>query len=146
MIADKLAEYTYDLRYDDLSEDVIHEVKRRFIDAIGCAIGSKNSIPVKIIKKFADSNLIPLKAFLYGTMIRYLDYNDSYITKDLPHPSDNIGAVLAVSESLKSNGKEAILATALAYELQCRLSDTASLREHGWDHVNYGLILSLIHI
>lgn len=142
MIADKLAEYSYNLKYDDLSEAVVHEVKRRFIDALGCAIGAKNSPPVNIIKKFAASNLIPLKAFLYGTMIRYLDYNDSYITKDLPHPSDNIGAVLAVSESLKSNGKEAILSTALAYELQCRLSDIASLREHGWDHVNYGLISS----
>ncbi|MEK6860417.1 MAG: MmgE/PrpD family protein [Nanoarchaeota archaeon] len=139
MIADNLSKYAYNLKYNDLSKSVIHEVKRRFIDSIGCAIASENSKPVKIAKKITKPNLPALKAFLYGTRIRYLDYNDSYISKDLAHPSDNIGGVLGVAEFEKSNGRDVILATALAYEIQCRLCDAASLRIRGWDHVIYGL-------
>src|SRR2546428_391458 len=37
-----------------------------------------------------------------------------------------------------SNGRELIAAIALAYEVQCRLCDAASLRARGWDHVSYG--------
>ena len=141
MIADNLARYAYNLKYADLSSQVIHEVKRRFIDSIGCALAAKNAEPVKIIKKlFKKTNLVTFNAFLYGTMIRYLDYNDSYVSKDLAHPADNIGAVLGVCEAENSSGKDAILATTLGYEFQCRLCDTASLRARGWDHVIYGLI------
>jgi 2-methylcitrate dehydratase len=37
-----------------------------------------------------------------------------------------------------ANGRDAITATALAYEVQCRLCDAASIRARGWDHVTYG--------
>src|SRR2546422_858790 len=54
------------------------------------------------------------------------------------HPSDNISAALAIAESVGANGRELITAIALAYEVQCRLSDAASIRARGWDHVTYG--------
>lgn len=143
MIAEELAEYAYNLDYSDLSGDVIHQVKRHFIDSLGCAISAKNSPPVEIIKKsFGDINFLPLNAFLYGAMIRYLDYNDTYLSKEPAHPSDNFGAVLAVAEAVNASPKEFILASALAYEIQCRLCDAASLRKNGWDHVIYGSVSS----
>jgi 2-methylcitrate dehydratase len=77
-------------------------------------------------------------AFATGSCIRYFDYNDTYLSKEPAHPSDNISAALAVAESVGANGKELITAIALAYEVQCRFCDAASLRARGWDHVTYG--------
>src|SRR5581483_3984127 len=53
-------------------------------------------------------------------------------------PSDNIAAALAVAESVGATGQELIAAVVLAYEVQCRLCDAASIRARGWDHVTYG--------
>jgi 2-methylcitrate dehydratase len=60
------------------------------------------------------------------------------------HPSDNLAAVMAVGEAMGASGKELITAAVLAYEIQCRLCDAASLRKHGVDHVTYGAISSAI--
>ena len=77
-------------------------------------------------------------AFANGCHVRYLDYNDTYLSKEPAHPSDNITAALAVGESQKRSGKDLITAIAVAYEVQCRLCDAASIRARGWDHVTYG--------
>src|SRR5207245_6883883 len=76
--------------------------------------------------------------------IRYLDYNDTYLALEPAHPSDNLAAVLAVGEVAGAGGRDLITAAVLAYEIQCRLCDAASLRQHGWDHVTYGAISSAI--
>src|SRR3984893_5535680 len=73
-----------------------------------------------------------------GFCIRYFDYNDTYLSKEPAHPSDNFSAVLAVGESVGATGQEMITATAIAYEVQCRLCDAASIRARGWDHPTYG--------
>src|SRR5439155_18549742 len=73
-----------------------------------------------------------------GCCIRYFDYNDTYLSKEPAHPSDNISAALAIAESLGSSGRELITAIALAYDAQCRLCDAASIRARGWDHPTYG--------
>src|SRR5262249_10956837 len=52
--------------------------------------------------------------------------------------------VLAVGDMVKASGKELITAAVLAYEIQCRLCDAASLRKHGVDHVTYGAISSAL--
>ena len=77
-------------------------------------------------------------AFANGCAIRYFDYNDTYLSKEPAHPSDNLAAVFAVAESVGANGKEAITAAAIAYEVQCRFCDAASIRARGWDHPTYG--------
>ena len=77
-------------------------------------------------------------AFATGCCIRYFDYNDTYLSKEPAHPSDNIAAALAVAESVGANGRELITAIALAYEVQCRFCDAASIRARGWDHPTYG--------
>ena len=163
-IAQRLAEYAHNLKYADLPQEVVHEAKRRVIDSIGCAIGAFGSEPSRIARKIAtDLNPHPsrpskkrgssfqatilgtnietapdLSAFANGVAIRYLDYNDTYLAKEPAHPSDNISACLAVAEDEGRSGKDLITAIVLAYEIQCRLCDAASLRARGWDHVTYG--------
>src|SRR5438045_3788840 len=152
-LAHQLAESACSLNFEDLSKDVVHEVKRRVIDSLGCAIGAWNEEPCAIARKVAldfsatkGSTIIGTThkappdwgAFANGCCIRYFDYNDTYLSKEPAHPSDNLAAVFAVAESVGASGKEAILAAAIAYEVQCRLCDAASIRARGWDHPTYG--------
>src|SRR2546422_8066972 len=152
-LAHQLANYACSLRYEDLSKEVVHEVKRRVIDSIGCALGAWNEEPCSIARKVASefsanrgSTIIGTShkappdwgAFANGCCIRYFDYNDTYLSKEPAHPSDNISAALAIAESLGLSGRELITAIALAYEVQCRLCDAASIRARGWDHPTYG--------
>ena len=152
-LAHQFAEYTWALRFEDLSRETVNEVKRRVIDSIGCALGAWNEEPCRIAREVASEFSAKYGATIIGThhqappdwaafatgcCIRYFDYNDTYLSKEPAHPSDNISAVLAVAESVGANGRDAITATALAYEVQCRLCDAASIRARGWDHVTYG--------
>ncbi len=152
-LAHQLANFACSLRFNDLSKEVVHEVKRRVLDSIGCALGAWNEEPCRIARKVASdfsakkgSTIIGTRhkappdwaAFANGCCIRYFDYNDTYLSKEPAHPSDNIAATFAIAESLGSSGREFITATALAYEVQCRLCDAASIRARGWDHPTYG--------
>ena len=152
-LAHQLADYACSLQFEDLSKEVVHEVKRRVIDSIGCALGAWNEEPCVIARKVASefsakngativgtSHKSPpdWAAFATGCCIRYFDYNDTYLSKEPAHPSDNISAALAVAENVDANGRELITAIALAYEVQCRFCDAASIRARGWDHVTYG--------
>src|SRR6185436_7257617 len=152
-LAHQLADYACAQRFEDLSKDVVHEVKRRVIDSLGCALGAWKEEPFVIARKVAadfsathgstifgtDHKAPPdWAAFANGCGIRYFDYNDTYLSKEPAHPSDNIAAALAAAESVGANGQELIAAIALAYEVQCRLCDAASIRARGWDHPTYG--------
>src|SRR5213083_2500243 len=152
-LAHQLADYACALRFEDLSKEVVHEVKRRVLDSLACALGAWKEEPCAIARKVASnfsaeegSRIIGTMhkappdwaAFATGCCIRYFDYNDTYLSKEPAHPSDNISAALAVAESVGANGRELITAISLAYEVQCRLSDAASIRARGWDHVTYG--------
>src|SRR5947208_7375404 len=152
-LAHQFAEYACVLRFEDLSRETVHEVRRRVIDSIGCALGAWNEEPCRIAREVASEfsakhgatiigthHQAPADwaAFATGCCIRYFDYNDTYLSKEPAHPSDNIAAVLAVAESAGANGRAVITAIALAYEVQCRFCDAASLRARGWDHVTYG--------
>jgi len=81
-----------------------------------------------------------MATFVNGLMVRYFDFNDTYLSKEPGHPSDNIPACLATAEMEGRPGKELLAAIVLAYEIQCRLCDAANLRHRGWDHVCYGLV------
>src|SRR6201981_4075581 len=152
-LAHQLADYACALRFEDLSKDVVHEVKRRVIDSLGCALGAWKEEPFVIARRVAgdlsakhgstifgtDHKAPPdWAAFANGCGIRYFDFNDTYLSKEPAHPSDNISAALAVAESVGGTGPELITAIALAYEVQCRFCDAASIRARGWDHVTYG--------
>lgn len=153
-IVEKLVTYAQFLTYDKLTPEAIHEAKRRVIDAFGCAMGAYLGEPGKVARALAQTVSAPsypatvlgtyhqtspeMAAFANGTLIRYLDYNDTYLSLEPAHPSDNIAAVLAVAEPEMATGEEIITAIVLAYEIQCRLCDAASIRARGWDHVTYG--------
>lgn len=153
MIADRLAEYTQSLCLDQLQAEVVREVKRRVLDSLACAFGAWKAEPCGIARRIARAVAVPggatlwgtshrtlpdLAAFANGTLVRYLDFNDTYLSKEPAHPSDNLPAILAVGESVRASGKRVIMAAAVAYEVQCRLCDAAALRPRGWDHVTYG--------
>ena len=160
LLAEKLARWTHKLKYSDLTKDAIHETKRRIIDSLGTALGAYRSKPATIARATAETVSFPrngsaivgtrsrttpdLAAFANGAAIRYLDYNDTYLSKEPAHPSDNIAATLAVAQAANRSGRDLILATVIAYEIQCRLCDAASLRTHGWDHVTYGAFSSTL--
>lgn len=159
MLADRLARYCQSLRYGDLPDAVVHEVKRRVLDSLGCALGAWNASPCRIARRIAQTVKMPhgatlwcathktlpdLASFANGGMVRYLDFNDTYLSKEPAHPSDNIAAIVAVGEAIHASGKQVIEAIALAYEIQCRLCDAAALRSRGWDHVTYGSFSSAL--
>lgn len=160
LLAEKLARWTSSLKYGDLTPEAIHETKRRFIDSLGTALGAYKSAPATIARQTALALPFPkggsvvvgtkhrttpdMAAFANGAHIRYLDYNDTYLSKEPAHPSDNIAATLAVAQAANRSGKDLILATVIAYEIQCRLCDAASLRAHGWDHVTYAAFSSTL--
>jgi 2-methylcitrate dehydratase len=152
-LAQRMAGYAANLRFEHLPPAAVHEVKRRLIDSLGCALGAWDAEPCAIARGVALSlsadngatlwgthHRAPLDwaAFANGCLVRYFDYNDTYLSKEPAHPSDNIPAAFAVAEAAGANGRELIAAIVIAYETQCRLCDAASLRAIGWDHVTYG--------
>src|SRR5947208_1481450 len=157
-LANRLADYACQLRYEDLPASVVHEVKRRFIDSLATAVGAMDAEAYAIAKRCAlhvqgqpGASLLggghssaEWATFVNGLLIRYLDYNDTYLSLEPAHPSDNLAAVMSVGEASKSDGRALITAAVLAYEIQCRLCDAASLRKHGIDHVTYGAISSCL--
>lgn len=158
-VAEQLSKFSTDLHYSDLPDDVIHLTKRMIIDTIGCALGGYSSEPSKIARDIAQTvtssnpaSIIgngftsspDLATFANGVMIRYLDYNDGYTSKESGHPSDSIAAVLSSTEKSGKGGKRAIAATVVAYETFCRLGDAATLKYIGFDHVTNGCIASVL--
>src|SRR6266516_163745 len=150
---EQLANFVARMTYEDLSEEARQQLKIRILDALGCAIGAIEGPPIQMLRTqledFGGKPLVTLigggktapdRAALYNSaLVRYLDYNDSYIAKnETCHPSDNLGAVLAASEYALRNGREFLTALALAYQVQCRLSDVAPVRAKGFDHTTQG--------
>jgi len=150
---EQLAAFAVQTRYEDLSEEARQQLKIHIIDALGCAIGALEGPPIKMLRAqledFGGKSLTTLigggktapdrAAFYNSALVRYLDYNDSYIAKnETCHPSDNLGAVLAASEYAHKSGKELLTALALAYQIQGRLSDVAPVRAKGFDHTTQG--------
>jgi 2-methylcitrate dehydratase len=157
-LANRFAEYSCRLRFEDLPQPTVHETKRRFIDSFATAVGAMDSDAYAIARRCAQRvqsqpgaslmgggrSSVEWACFVNGLLIRYLDYNDTYLSLEPAHPSDNLATVLAVGEMVGSAGRDLITAAVLAYEIQCRLCDASSLRKNGFDHVTYGAISSAI--
>jgi len=159
-LARTIAQWAKKLRFEDLPRRTVHEVKRRVIDSIATTLGAYYDKPAKIVraKAMAVSDPPPsatvwgthhpttpeLAAFANGAMVRYLDYNDTYLSLEPAHPSDNISACVAAGQSAKRGGRDIITAIVIAYEIQCRMCDAATLRAGGWDHVVYGALSSAV--
>jgi 2-methylcitrate dehydratase len=79
-------------------------------------------------------------AFNIGAMIRWLDFNDTWLAAEWGHPSDNLGAILAVGDYLSRNGKpldvrDLLTAMIKAHEIQGILALENSFNRVGLDHV-----------
>jgi 2-methylcitrate dehydratase len=152
-----LIEFAQGLRYEDLPAAVVHEAKRRAIDSIATALGGLSDERLQQRWRFMSRRPVRYEAgglaygvreklsladaaFLNSTMTRWLDFNDTYLAKEPAHPSDNLGLLFAMSGATSVSGRDLITAAVLAYDVQCRLCEAASLRARGWDHVNYILV------
>jgi len=157
-IAEQLASYATNLHYRDIPSETAHLAKRMLIDTLACALGGYHSVPSQIARDMAatvtstqpctvigsgQTTSPDLATFANGVMMRYLDYNDGYTSKESGHPSDSIAAVLTTSELARANGKRAIAATVLAYEAFCRICDAGDLKP-AFDHVTVGCIASVL--
>src|SRR6266404_4650216 len=162
LISYVIAEWACGLKYEHLSPEAIQAAKLFWFDSIGCALGGSQQEDAKILLKhyraMAQSQPTRLPpqagngkattfvsgfktnpvdaAFLNGYMIRAMDYNDIYWKADPCHPSDLIAAPLALCESEGLSGKDLILGTIIAYEIEMRLCEIGrpGVREYGWHH------------
>ena len=53
LIAEQLADYAVGLKFEDLTKEAVHEVKRRLLDSLGCAMGAYPSEPATIAREVA---------------------------------------------------------------------------------------------
>ena len=79
-------------------------------------------------------------AFNIGAMIRWLDFNDTWLAAEWGHPSDNLGAILAVADYLARNGtpmsvRDILTGMIKAHEIQGVLALDNSFNRVGLDHV-----------
>jgi 2-methylcitrate dehydratase len=148
-----LSRYPSRFRSLRLPKEVEHEAKRRIVDAIGCFYGAFNEKQVASLRRTLLQNQSgpfsvwgnargaspEIAAWVNGTGVRALDYNDTYLSKEPCHPSDMLASLWAAAQlsGSRHQGRDVVRAMVLSYEVLCRLCDAASLRARGWDHVTY---------
>ncbi len=131
------------------------------MDALGCALLALNYPEcTKLLGPLIPGTQVPFGvripgtafcldpvqgAFNIGTLIRWLDYNDTWLAQEWGHPSDNLGTILALADyqsqlNLSQNQKpllmrEVLTAMIKAYEIQGVLALENSFNRLGLDHV-----------
>ncbi|MGH8620008.1 MAG: MmgE/PrpD family protein [Burkholderiales bacterium] len=158
-LAEKMGAYAATLKYEDLPPEVVHQCKRMIVDTIGCALGGFDSEPSRIAREYAatvtstqpatvmctgQQTSPDLAVFANGVMIRYLDYNDGYIGREAGHPSDSIAALISAAEIGNASGRDLIVATAIIYEVFCRMCDIVNFKPMGFDHTTIGAMASVL--
>ncbi|RJS99544.1 MmgE/PrpD family protein [Halococcus sp. IIIV-5B] len=153
---DEIAGFVRSVAYDDFSEDVREELKKRVLDSVGIAVGAMDADATRIVRDTvettaagdaarlwgSDTRASPTGAAMYNTSLtRYLDFMDSFLAPgETPHPSDNIASLVACGEYTDASGRDLIEAVGVAYELQAELAWNAPVRDKGWDHVTHTVI------
>jgi 2-methylcitrate dehydratase len=150
---EELALFVSRSRWDEISEPAREQLKLRVLDSLGVALGALDGEPVRMVREqvqefggaplctlIGGSKSAPDRAALYnGALVRYLDFNDSYLAPgETCHPSDNLAPVLAAAEYAHADGRTLLSALAVAYQVQNRLSDVAPVRAKGFDHTTQG--------
>ena len=158
----QIADFAYDLTFDQLPRVVVAAATRFMVDSLACAIAAHDCEPAQMGLRLArgaaplnypgriichgPTSTAETAAFVNTTMIRNLDFNDEYPGG---HPSDCLGAFLAIAESAQADGKQLIESLVIAYELFLRLSDATHLRYKGWDQgfaVGIGVAAGVGHL
>ena len=154
-IADYVADYVIEstLAYDT--------ARYCLIDSIGCGLEALEYPEcTKLLGPAVPGTVVPhgarvpgtsyrldpaTAAFNIGCLVRWLDFNDTWVAAQTTHPSDDVGAVLAVADHLgrvrAASGKPAILMRSVlesiikAHEIQGVLGMQNALSSYGIDHV-----------
>ena len=145
-ITQRIADYASAARYDDLSDVSVRAAVQRLVDSLGCAVGAHDCEPAQIGRRLAGGQTagkyagrvlccgdrLPAEAatFINSAMIRNFDFNDRYPGG---HPSDCLGALLALAGAMKVDGKSFLASMIVVYEIFARLSDATMLSRRGWD-------------
>lgn len=152
-IVEQLAGFVNRAAYEQLSSTACSQLRICILDSLGCALGALAGEPVLLIRRhieeFGGAPLCTLigggrtapdrAAFYNSALVRYLDFNDSFLAPgETCHPSDNTGSTLAAAEYAGRSGRDFLTALAVAYQVQCRLSEAAPVRDKGFDHVTQG--------
>jgi 2-methylcitrate dehydratase len=146
IITQRIANYASSARYDDLSDASVHAAVQRLIDSLGCAVGAHDCEPAQIGRRLAGGQTtgkyagrvlcfgdrFPAEAatFINSAMVRNFDFNDRYPGG---HPSDCLGALLALAGAMPVDGKTFLAGMIVVYEIFARLSDATRLSRRGWD-------------
>jgi 2-methylcitrate dehydratase len=151
----------YVLNYE-IKSDLAYETARNcLIDTLGCGLEALSYpactkmlgpiVPGSVVPNGAkvpgtSYQLDPVKAaFDIGAMIRWLDFNDTWLAAEWGHPSDNLGGILAVADWFSRTnvaaGKKPLLmrdvltAMIKAHEIQGVIALENSFNRVGLDHV-----------
>ena len=150
---EQLAQFVCQAKWEMISEPAREQLKLRILDSLGVALGALDGEPVAMVRaqvqEFGGAPLATLigsgksapdRAALYnGALVRYLDFNDSYLAAgETCHPSDNLAPILAAASTRTPTGRTLLTALAVAYQVQTRLSEVAPVRAKGFDHTTQG--------
>ena len=128
-ITQTIAEYASTLAFEHLTAEAVHAAKQRLIDSLACAICAHECVPAQIGRRlaggqtpgrypgrvlyfgdrlhFGDRLPVESAAFINTSMIRNFDFNDRYPGG---HPSDCLGALLAIAGAMDIDGKRFLAA------------------------------------
>ncbi|KAJ7772567.1 MmgE/PrpD family-domain-containing protein [Mycena maculata] len=149
-----IADYVHGYK---IESDLAYETARLcLIDTIGCGLeGLRFPECAKLLGPVVEGTIVPngtkvpgtnyqldpiRGAFNIGTIIRWLDFNDCFLAAEWGHPSDNLGAILAVADHLTRQGQSFTVYDLLegmikAHEIQGSLALLNSFNRVGLDHV-----------
>ena len=145
----RVAEFISTTRFQDLPDDVVHDIKRCILDLLGIAVYGANSTPatkvVQTVKQLGgeqestiigQSGLFPClyAPMANGTMAYSQMIDDIYPGRCHVHPGNGvIPAALALGESRRISGADFINSVAVGYEVACRAADSV-----GFTHSDMG--------
>ena len=123
----------------------------RMMDMLGCAIAASEDEEVRrvaVALGFTGESgpctaltlgkgAVDTVAFLNGMMVRFHDWNDTYVGRNGGHPSDIIAAALAAGEESHCSGDEVLRAIAAGQHLMLDMCDGSNALARGWDHATY---------
>ena len=133
---------------DELRRDALIA---RVMDMLGCAIAASEDAEVRrvaVALGFSGDagpctaltlgkGAVDTVAFLNGMMVRFHDWNDTYVGRNGGHPSDIIAAALAAGEEGHCSGDEVLRAIGAGQHLMLDMCDGSNALARGWDHATY---------
>ena len=146
-MTEKFAEFCEQLKYEDLSPEVIKRTKLLILDTVGIIIRARHdaestSSLVSAIEKLEMSNgscqvfsdkktySPSAAALLNGTLAHSLDFDDTHAEASLHSSAPILSAALAAAQMNKSSGQELITACVVGYEVQIRLGLAGGASAH----------------